>query len=204
MRFALAVLLLAGCSPRLYTEGDIDAQWVAPENDWPLQSPPEELRAEGFAEGQLAPDVRGVDQFGDEVSMWQFYGRYILLDISTMWCGPCQELARGTEATAKEFEEDGVIYLTVLHENVEKEPPSIEELNVWAQFPAFHHDEDHPYELITSPIIADPYGESGSKAAVRNGQYPVALLIGPDMQVIDRIEPVTDQRVHEVLEDQVR
>lgn len=203
MRALVILVTAAGCAPRLYSDGDVSA-WAPPENQWEKSSPPTDLLGEGFGEGQVAPDVRGDDQFGDEVSLWQFYGSYVVFDISTMWCGPCQELARNTEATHQEFKDAGVVYLTVLHENVFKDPPTLEELNTWAEFPSFHEDPDHPYDRITSPIIADPKGKSGSKAAVRNGQYPVLLLIGPDMRVEDRIEPVTDTRLHEVLEEAVR
>lgn len=200
----MVVLATSACSPRLYSEPGTNSDWELPENTWTVGETPEDLEGEGFAEGQLALDVRGDDQHGDEVSLWQFYGNYILLDISTMWCGPCQELAIGTEEISQDFKDDGVVYLTVLLENELKEGPTTEELELWSTFPSFHPDPNHPYDVITSPIISDPLGESGSSLAVRNNVYPVALLIGPDMRVIDRIEPVTDARIHEVLDEVVR
>lgn len=196
---ALFLLFAAACAPRLYADVE-DTTWQVPEeNGWPLEVPPEPLVGTGFAEGETVPDVRGPDQHGNDVSIWQFWGNYVLLDISTMWCGPCQNLAKGTEATHQEFKDENFVYLTVLHENEQSEPCTEEELNLWATFPSAHDDPDHPYDLITAPIISDPFGESGSADAVENGQYPIVILIGPDMKVIDRIDPASEVRIHSVL-----
>ncbi len=194
-----AVLLASACAPRLYSDGVAEA-WSAPENRWPTANPEEELVGGGFTAGQIAYDIRGQDQFNEEVSLWQFWGNYVLVDIATMWCGPCQELAKGTEEMNQDFKDKGVVYLSVLTENDLNEPPSIEELNIWAQFPSFNDDPDHPYDLITSPIIADPNGENGSKFAIRDNLFPVAILVGPDMRVVERIEPVTEASIRRALE----
>ena len=58
-----------------------------------------DLAQEGFREGQVIPDMRLMDQYGDEVSAWQFYGMVIALDFSTEWCAPCQELAKEVAAS---------------------------------------------------------------------------------------------------------
>ena len=194
----LPLALLVGCAPHLYTDGDTVEPWAAPENGWPMAPPPSELVGAGFAEGQIAYDIRGDDQFGDEVSLWQFWGLYVLVDISTMWCSPCQDLGKGTEDVYQEFRDRGFIYLTVLREDVDNGEVSTDELNQWAGLPALG---DSSHERITSPVIEDFKGESGSISAVHSNQYPVALLIGPDMRVVERIEPVTEPRIIEVLDD---
>jgi len=192
----------AGCVPRLYTDdaGGEGEPWAAPENRWPVGAPPEGLEGEGLEPGDVAVDVRGPDQFGDLTSLWQFHGRWILVDISTMWCSPCQDLAKGTEEVQREFESRGFTYLTLLHENVDNEPPSVDDLKYWATVPSFG---DGPYDLITAPIVADPRGRSGSASAVRANTYPVVLLVGPDLRVVERVEPPTEERVIEVLEERL-
>jgi thiol-disulfide isomerase/thioredoxin len=203
-----AALALSGCAPRLYTTDDptdsdgVDASgaWTAPSNGWPTATPPSDLAPEGLSVGQTALDIRGTDARGDEVSLWQFYGSTVLVDISTMWCSPCQELGVGSEAVYQAYKDLGFVYLTVLHENIENEPPSSEDLALWATLPASAPDAEHPYTEITAPIIADPEGESGSIQAVQANQYPVLLLIGPTMKVEQRIEPAIESRVIEVLD----
>lgn len=188
VRFAV-LLLTAGCAPHLYTSDGTGEpwSWEAPENRWATQAPPEGTRGIGFAVGQTVPDVRVPDQFGDEVSLWQFSGRVVLFDISTMWCAPCQELAEGTEATIDYYADDPFAYLTVLQENVESQPPDQEDLNLWAD----------NFE-ITGAVLAD--GERQTAAAVQQGQFPAVLVIGPDLVVRERVNPATDEEVHNAVD----
>lgn len=198
------VLGASACAPRLYSaDADLPdvtlpdgSAWEAPENGWPSAAPPETLVGQGFAEGQVVLDVRGVDQHGDEVSLWQFYGKHVLVDISTMWCSPCRDLGIHTEETWQRFKEHDFIYLTVLHEDIENEPPDAADLDAWAGLAALG---DGGHERITSPIIADPKGANGSIGAILNNFYPALLLVDPELKVVDRIEPVTPERVDEVL-----
>jgi hypothetical protein len=198
-------VLLVACAPRLYSEDstldtpDVGGAWVAPSNDWPMAPPPDGLVGVGFADDQVVPDVRGLDQHGNEVSLWQFYGLYVLIDISTMWCSPCQELGMHTEATYQEFKDRDFVYLTILHEDVENGEVSEEELNEWAGLPAL--DREGEFKTITAPIIHDPRGANGSASAIEGNQYPAAILVGPDLRVIDRVEPVTSDRVDQVLDE---
>jgi peroxiredoxin len=184
----LAGLGLQACVPDLTSKGGNAGPWEPPENQWPLREPPANLVGTGFAEGQVPPDFRLVDQHGDEVSLWQFYGSVVLLDVSTMWCGPCQEVASHTEDTYEAFKDDGFMYLTVLHEDVENRPPNQEDLEEWAE--GFD---------ITAPVLAD--GDQATGAAVTQGQYPAVLVIGRDMTVIDRPRSLDAATIDRAIED---
>jgi glutathione peroxidase-family protein len=128
------------------------------------------------------------DQRGQEVSLWQFHGNVVLLDISTMWCAPCQDLALGTEETYHQFADRGFVYLTVLQEDVESQPPEVDDLSAWAaEFG------------ITSPVLAD--GEKFTGEAVQQGLYPAVLLIGRDLRVIERVLPADDPSVRAAISD---
>ena len=181
----LPVVMCVACAPRLYTQGETDATWSwdAPENDWPKNAPPEGTTGQGFAVGQTIPDVRLIDQHGKEVSAWQFYGRVMVFDVSTMWCAPCQELAAGTQHTQDEFGWDDFAYVTVLQENVESLPPEGEDLELWAE----NFD-------IEAPVLAD--GDKLTSTVVQNGQYPAVLLVGPDLVVLERVNPPNDATLH--------
>lgn len=192
--------LVSACAPHLYSPeggGDTDA-WSAPENTWPSASPPLGLVGEGMDEGQIVLDVRGKDQFGADVSLWQFYGSVVLLDISTLWCGPCQDLAKHAESIYQEYKDQGFVYLTVIHENEVGRDPTTDDLTLWAGLPATVPDGE--YDLITAPIIADPEGVSGSIGAVHNGSYPAALVIGRDLKVVQRLDPVSDGTIKSGIE----
>ncbi len=185
MRWMIGLTLLPmGCIPSLTSpdsETDTTPQeWTAPENDWPMGVPPLGLVAGGFETGEVVPDFRLTDQKGQEVSMWQFHGEVVALDISTMWCSPCRELAEGAEETWEEFEADGFVYLTVLPENVERETPSLEDLNAWGD--TFG---------ISQPIISDPE-RLYSGDAVPGEAFPQVYIIGRDLVVRERLSVPTD------------
>jgi len=187
MRSALLVvtLLSTGCIPRLYGE---EHTWEPPLNSWDLAEPPGDLVGEGWGVGDVAPDFRLTDQFGDSVSLWQFYGQVLLVDISTMWCAPCQELAKHTEATWQDYRDQGFVYLTVLQEDVEGGPVEQEDLTKWAD--TFG---------ITAPVLDDSTkGATGS--AIQQGIFPAVLVVGRDMRVIERVNPVEEKRVRAAIE----
>ena len=188
MRY-LILALLAGCVPSLYTSdfGD-EWTWEAPENTWEMVEPPEQSEVPGFYEGNIVPDFRLVDQHGDTVSMWQFYGNLVLLDVSTMWCSPCQELGKTTQETWEYYADKDFIYMTVLQENVEGEVPTLEDINSWVD--SFG---------IEQPVLAD--GEkTGTGDAVVQGQYPAILVIDRDLRVLERVTEPTDAAVHAAID----
>lgn len=168
----MILLVLAACVPHLYTEdtGDPDP-WVAPENDWPLRAPPEGLRGEGFAEGQVVPDFRLSDPFGQQVSLWQFYGEVVALDLSTMWCAPCQDLAGDAEETYQDYRDQGFLYVTVLAEDAQGGAPDQADLQQWVE-----------YFDLTSPVLSDAEKQwSGLVGA--NIEYPRVWVVGRDLRV---------------------
>jgi peroxiredoxin len=152
--------------------------------------PPGTLVSNSFNEGSVAPDFLIVDHHGDEVSLWQFYGQVILLDISTMWCAPCQELAGHTQETFDDYEDQGFMYLTVLHQDVEAEEPDGADLNEWAE--TFG---------IDAPVLADPFGVEGTIDAVRAGSYPAVFSISREMVIEQRLEEFDDITVRDAIED---
>ena len=153
-------------------------------NSWASETP-RDLVGQGFSAGQTPPDMCMLDQNGDMVSMWQFYGQVIVLDISAEWCAPCQELAEGVDHTYQEFKDQGFMYLTLLTEDYNSGAPGQEVLQTWAE----------EYE-ITAPVLSDTEGYK--MQLVPNGAYPRVMLIDRTMTIqIDTINPATDEVIRE-------
>ena len=190
MRWTLCLAVMtSGCIPEFYTSaGQGKWSWDAPENGWSLTGPPEGTVGTGFNEGDVVPDFRLKDQFGDQVSLWQFYGDVILLDVSTVWCAPCQKLAEDTAETYEDYKDEGFTYLTVLQEDVDGQDLDLEEVNEWVD----------NYKII-SPVLDDDTKE-GTGAAITQGQYPAVIVINRRLKVVERVNPPEDSAVREAIE----
>lgn len=188
----LASLFMLGCVPNLTSPdaGDSGAtDWVGPENGWPASAPPAGLQAEGYAVGQVMPDFRLMDQHGDEVALWQFYGSVVVIDISTMWCGPCVALAKEVTETWHDYQDQGFMYLTLLPENDQGQVPDLADLQRWAS--------DHEIE---APVLSDGIGRSYELAP--DAAYPRVYVLDRSMRVaVDRVNPVSDAVIRAAVED---
>lgn len=194
MKNLICTVLLIGCAPRLYTDADEDSgsvePWVAPSNSWTSNAPPKGLSEEGVEEGQVPPDFRMLDQFGEEVSLWQFYGQWVVLDFSTLWCAPCQELAELSGETHELYADKGLEYLSVISQNLDYEPPTMEEIQLWAS----------TFEMET-PVLADALNWTGNFVKGASG-FPRLVIVGPDMRVVEsEVRPNTDIGLRETLDD---
>ncbi len=186
MRIFLFVLS-AGCTPHLESEPRATCGGEELENSWEKSAPPVALEGEGFSRGSVVPDFCLEDQNGDRTSLWQFYGDVILLDISTMWCGPCQQIAKDVEETWHDYSEEGFTYITVLPEDLEGGQVDRADLQEWSE------------EFgITAPILADNEGFGYSVEPER--AWPVVMLIDRKMSVlVERIAP-NDHAIREAIE----
>lgn len=189
---ASAVFLLAGCVPNLTSplteDSGGDSSWVAPVNSWSSSAPPADLEGEGYSVGQVMPDFLLMDQNGDEVALWQFYGSVIVLDISTMWCGPCKDLAKDVTETWHEYDDRGFMYLTLLPEDDQGQVPDQEDLQRWAG------DYD-----IEAPVLSDDIRRSYEMAP--DAAYPRVYVIDRGMKVaVDRVNPVSDAQIRAEIE----
>ena len=72
------------------------------------------------------------NQDNEVVELYDLYGKNILLDFSTMWCGPCHIAAAEVNLIKQEFPE--IEHVTILIDNEVGEPPTIDDVNKWKNY----------------------------------------------------------------------
>jgi len=121
--------------------------------------------------GNRATDFTLRDQDGRQVSLYDYEGKVILIDISAMWCPPCRQEAREAMALYSANKERGFIILSVLMDDERQLPPDQQDCRRWAE--AFR---------LTFPVLADT-SRSVWRAYDESGGVPLNLVIDREMVI---------------------
>ena len=135
------------------------------------------------------------DQHDEEVSLYDFYGSTIVLDLSAMWCGPCRAAAMDVQATVERFAGKDVRYITVLIDNLQGTEPTLNDVQSWADM----------YGITTEPVL------QGSRALLNGhptqgwplSSWPTFILITSEMEVFVFQSGYNQQLLDILIEDTI-
>lgn len=119
--------------------------------------------------GDQFKDIAGIDQWNNPVTLSGIKNKYILLDFSTTYCGPCMLSVEEMKELAEQYKEQ----LNIITYNAD------ESKEIW--------QKGVKRDNIPWPSIWDGSGTSGEpvlKYGV-NG-YPTFVLIGPDGKIVKK------------------
>lgn len=156
-----------------------------PENSWPrADEVPRDLGGTGHAVGDVMPQTVGVDQFGDDVDLRQFYGSVVVVDLIAGWCGVCARTAGDGQALHDGLQDEGLIWVSVLLEDGLGLRATSQDAADWAD--AFD---------LTHPVLASSDPEL--EAFIQEG-FPTVVLVGRDHTIQDPdlwpVDPAVLQR----------
>lgn len=102
----------------------------------------------GFSIGMNSCNFTFKNERNENISLYDFYGKTIVLDFSTMWCYYCQQAAYDIPETMELFSEEDLVYITLIVENWSGVSPDQDELKEWV---------DH--FGLSSPVLSAPREE---------------------------------------------
>lgn len=162
--------------------GDPQNGWVvdgASGCGWERHDPPEYTGDWTLAVGETVPDGWFLDQCEDVVRLHDFLGRYVVVDVSAMDCGPCQSMAASEPDFVADAEAAGIAVevVTLLAPSLSAvlDPATQADLQTWVD----------AYDLH-APVLQDRgwgYAVVGAHQGEDFG-YPSSVLVAPDGEVL--------------------
>ena len=119
--FLICLMFLAGCSA--YVKNNDSALEPEPSDT----SDPITWEDCGGLLDDHPCDFTFTDQNGEEWNLYENYGKVILLDFSTMWCGYCRVAAEDVQLMQDTYGDDGFIWVTLLVEDTQGGDVSLDE-----------------------------------------------------------------------------
>ena len=136
-------------------------------------------------------DFERPDESGVPVRLYDFAGSPIVLDLSAMWCGPCQTAALDVDETVVRFSESDLQYITILFENLQGDHPTSEDLQTWVD-----------YFEIEAPVVGSDYSllNADSTQGFPLRSWPTFILIDEDLIIRERVEGYSQEFLDQAIE----
>lgn len=145
--------------------------------------------------GDKACNFRLTDQNGDVWDLYSHLGDVILLDFSTMWCGPCQSAGHYMQPLQDDYDSEGVQVVTVLIDGyVGGVEPTEAEIDEWV----------NSHNMTTAPVLQGSRDKMFDPAAIEGyslSAYPTYIYIGRDMKFYSGHAGFSDEYIRQKIEE---
>jgi len=138
-----------------------------------------------YQAGDVVENWTMTDQYGEDVDLYSFCGKTVMVSLSAGWCGPCRSLAEDMQAMQDTYRDQDLQIIEIITGDNQNELPSIDFLMEW--------QEDYSFTDI--PVLLPPRATSWDAVTMQweLDQYiPTVFIIGPDGTVLS-----ADQGVHD-------
>jgi thiol-disulfide isomerase/thioredoxin len=101
-----------------------------------------------LGEGDVPNNLTFMDQHGENVDLYSFCGKHVMILVSAGWCGPCRSLAQSVQDIQNEYRDEGLQIIEMITGDNNNAVPDQAFLQDWASEYGF---EDIPVLSIPAP-----------------------------------------------------
>lgn len=145
--------------------------------------------------GENICNIESVDQNADMFDLYSYYGRPIVIDLSTMWCPICQRAAPYAEQFMTDWEDYDLLWITIILEDDMGNEVNAAELAQWS----LEHGLEKSLVVKGSRHMLDLEGLSGFPAT----GWPTFVFIDEDLLIFHGVggwsEEYVEQKLTEML-----
>lgn len=135
-------------------------------------------RVTPVAAGYAAPDFVASNAAGNAVTLADYHGRVLLLNVWATWCGPCEEEMPAMQRLYERFSRDDFEIAAI---SIDAPPGRFDPLgNAGGDPVAFARERG-----LTFPVLLDPSGEI--QRVYRTTGVPESFLIGRDGMIWKKV-----------------
>jgi len=184
---------LVGCGAAELKTNGLDTAQAVVEEEIPEQFGI--IDTEDCDQKNIGSSVCNMVFYDQNMDVWQLYkqeGKVIVLDFSTVWCGPCQWAGQYTQGIQSDYG-DKLQFVTVLVDGATGQPPTEEEINQWVS--------DH--QITTAPVlyadrsVMDQTGETGYLV----GGFPTYVFIDKELKIHSGVVGFDEAYVRSIIDE---
>lgn len=176
---AVAALTLSACGSGGTSGGSGNTNFVAGSDG---------IATLGKGERQDGPKIEGKTLEGKKLSLDDYKGKVVVLNVWGSWCPPCRAEAPNFVKVAKDTEDEGVQFVGINTRDNDKGPAL-----------AFEKDYKVPY-----PSLHDPMGKlmlRFPKGTLNPNYIPSTIVIDRDGKVAARSQrPLDEKKLHKMID----